>query len=172
MCQSQMNDHIDSLNNCNNNYILALNYVYNLGVVFRNYQCVEDGLNFFCDAINFLCEVSTDNSSLLSEECVQIRDNQCLAEWRIVRNLFNASLPDCNTFNEGANLTVSDISSLPCPAHLDVFCGLCLPICGEQFPFNDSVETAFNAWKIILLIVSLSGGVVNLIVSIIKHKKM
>jgi len=169
MCQSLS---IDLLNDCSNEYISSLNGLYYFGTIFRNYECLEDGLNFFCDAISFFCGGPTNDSSLLGEECVQIRDNKCVAEWATVENLFNASLPDCSSFNEDSNLTIPDISTVPCPSPLRKFCGLCLLVCGNQFPFSDSVETAFYVWQIIFLIISLSGGVINLIVSIIKYENM
>jgi len=171
LCQSELNITGDFLNDCNDT-ISAFNQVFNLGAVFKDYQCLNDGLKFFCDAIYFLCNGSTNVPSFLSEDCVQVRDDQCAPEWRSVGNLLNASLPDCSSFDEGANLTVSDIPVLPCPDNFGVFCGLCLPICGQALPFSDSAVTAYNVWQIILLIVLLTGAIITWIASIIKRKTM
>jgi len=171
ICQSHYNQTTDGLSDCEYNnlsVIKSLQSVYNLGARFGNLECIEDGLQFFCHAINFL---SGDTNSLLalSEECVQIRDNQCAAEWRIVKSLFNISLPDCNSFNQSA---VSDIQHLPCPNNFGVFCDfLCLPLCSDS-PHKDGITAAYNIFSIALYLISIAGGIITLIVSVIKRKKM
>ena len=171
VCQFKLNKSTDLFNNCSN-IASNLNHVYSLGAILQNDRCVEDGVDFFCDVIDFLCDGSTNSSLSLSEECVQIRDNQCAGEWRVVENFLNLSLPDCSSFDEGANLTVSITPQLPCPDDFGVFCGLCLPICGRTFAYSDSVVTAYNVWQIITLIIGLTGGVITLIASIVKHTTM
>ena len=171
ICQSQTTDVLNDCDYDNLSAIIALQSVYNLGAGLGNLDCSEDGLQFFCHAINFL---SDDHNGLLSlsEECVQIRDNQCAAEWRIVKSLFNTSLPDCNSFNKSDNLTVSDISHLPCPYNFGVFCDfLCLPLCSGE-PHKGSVVAAYNIFSITLYLISIVGGIIALIVSVIKRKKM
>ena len=160
------------LNECNTSAIIALQSVYNVGVKLGNNQCAEDGIYFFCNAIDLLCNEHVCNSSLsMYEECVQIRDNQCAAEWRIVKNLFNTSLPDCSYFSDGDNITILDIPTLPCPDGFGVFCGLCLPKCGKT-PYSHDVVTAYDALSIGLCLISLTGGVICLIFSILKRKRM
>jgi len=172
LCQFQLNDSANLLNDCGNNYLSSLNYVYSIGNIFQNSRCVEDGLIFFCNAINFLCGNSSNSSSSLREECAQVRDEQCIAEWRVIENLINAPLPDCNSFDDGANLTVSDISVMSCPDGFDIFCGICHPKCGESFQFNDRLVAAFDTWAIVLWVINFTGGIITLIVSIKKRNNM
>ena len=137
---------------------------------------MENGLHFFCGAINiFFCDEflwGDGNGTLsLTEECVQIRDNQCAAEWRIVGNLFNLSLPDC-IFDDGDDLIVSDIPPLPCPDHFGIFCvSLCLPLCGEPF-LTDISSTTNSKWLTGLYVLSFIGGIMTLIASVVKRKTM
>jgi len=159
---------------CSISDVSALNSVYNVGIMLGNEQCTEDGLEFFCNAVSFLCNdylwSDGNSTSSLSEECVQIRDNQCATEWRIVENLFNLSLPDCSSFDEGANLTLSDAPILPCPNDFGVFCGLCLPLCSSPLPKD--IRTTYAALTIVLFVITLIGGVIVLITSIRKRKTM
>ena len=151
---------------------MALQSVYNLGVRLGNNQCMEDGIHFFCNAINLLCNDHDCNSSLsLSKECIQIRDNRCAAEWRIVQNFFTSSLPDCSGFDDGDNTTIPEIPTLPCPDGFEVFCGLCLPKCGST-PYSHGIATAYDALSIGLCFISLIGGAICLIFSIIKRERM
>jgi len=170
LCQRKLNRTAELFNNCSN-ITSTLNYVYSLGFILHNDQCVKDGLDFFCKVINFLCDGSNSFSSL-TEECVQIRDNQCSGEWRIVDNFLNLSLLHCSSFDEGANLTESVTPQLPCPDDFGVFCGICLPLCGESLSYSDSVVTAYNASLIIMLVISFIGGMITLIASIVKHTTM
>ena len=166
-CQSKLNISVDLFSNCTAS---SLNYVYSFGDILHNDQCVEDGLEFFCSAFDFLCDGVYSLS--LSEECSQIRDNKCATEWRIVENFVNITLLDCSSFDEGVNLTVSVTPQLPCPDDFGVFCGLCLPICGETLQYTDSVVTAYDVWLIVMLVISLIGGVITLIASIVKRATM
>ena len=174
-CESISNESLClTCDDCDMSEVTALYSVYNVGAMLGNRHCTEDGLNFFCNAVSFLCHDFLNNNSnstlSLSEECVQIHDNQCAAEWRIVENMFNLSLTDCSSFDDGANLTVSDAPMLPCPDDFGVFCGLCLPLCENPLP--SEVRTIYTAVTIVLFIISLIGGVIALITSIIKRKKM
>jgi len=156
---------------CNISEVIALYSVYNVGARLKTKQCTEDGLNFFCNAISFLCDDQLeDYTPSLSEECVQTRDDNCVAEWRIVENLFNLSLPECSSFNDNINLTVSNASILSCPDDFSVFCGLCFPLC--QSPLPRGVRTAYTAVTVVLFIISIVGGVIALIASIRKRKQM
>ena len=167
MCQSE---NINLFENCLAPEATAISTVYNIAE--RKSSCTRNGLQFFCEAISFLCDGSTNISSTLSKECVQTRDNRCAGEWRIVENFLNLSLPDCSSFDEGANLTVSNIPVLPCPDTFGVFCGsLCFPLCGEPVLAEDLADV-YNVMMILLYVINLTGGVITLIASIIKRKTM
>jgi len=176
MCQKYIsNESIYLLDNCSSTEATAISFVYDIASKNGRSQCVVNGMQFFCDAITFLCEdftFSNMSSSLLSEKCVQIRDNQCGAEWRIVENFFNLSLPDCDKFDSGISITyASDIPNLQCPDKFREFCGsVCLPVCGE--PLAGDVVDVFKISIVVFYIISLTGGVITLIVSIIKRKTM
>jgi len=174
MCQQSIsNESINLLNNCSATEATALSTMYGIAINDNRNECSENGLSFFCNSIAFLCGISSFsyNSTLsLSEECVQIRDNFCAAEWRIVKNIFNLSLPDCNSFNDDSTAT-SDIPRLLCPDKFGEFCSsVCLPVCHE--PLIGNIESIFKIMIIVLYIISLTGGVITLIASVVKRKTM
>ena len=162
-------------NNCSNvsvSAIRGLQVVYALSTEFENSRCSEDALPFFCTAIKSVC-VDNINSPSLSEECIDVRDNKCSSEWRIAENLFNILLPSCLSFKNRTNVTFSSAPIQPCPDISEVFCGsLCLPSCHEMAVFKDGVYTAFRVWFIVLYFVSLIGGVITIIASIVYREKM
>jgi len=169
------NESIYLLDNCSSREATALSFVYGTASKRERSECTNNGMQFFCNAITFLCGGFTflcNISSSLNEECIQIRDNRCAAEWRIVENLFNLSLPDCDNFDDGTSITIaSDIPNLQCPDKFREFCrSVCLPVCGK--PLSGDIVDVFKIMIIVLYIISLTGGVITVIVSIIKRKKM
>lgn len=143
--------------------------VYSLSVVLENGQCGEAVLQFFYNAIN----ATNNNNYTLIRDCLKIRDDICAAEWRIAEIFFNASLPDCNSFDEDANFITGRAPTLSCPDDFGVFCGsLCQPLCDEISIFNDTVTVVYEILNIILHTLSLIGGVVTFIVCCVHRKKM
>ena len=140
-----------------------------LSVALGNDQCSEAVLQFFCNAIN---AIDTDNYTLINE-CSKVRDDECAAEWRIAENFLNASLPDCGSFDTGANFTTARAPVLGCPDDFGVFCGsICQPLCDEISIFNDATTDAYKVLNITFHIMSLIGGVVTLLACCLRRKKM
>ena len=163
---------IQVVDNCSNtSAVRALQLVYVLGEMFENNYCVVDAVSFFCATINSLCVDNTTTN--LHEECIQVRDNRCSSEWRVAENLFSISVPSCDSFKNGTNITFSSAPIQTCPDMFAVFCGsLCLPLCQEVTMFSDGVDTAFRVWFTVLYAVNLIGGVINVIASIVYRQKM
>ena len=177
VCRSQLNYSIEALSSCNDvqaSAVTALAFVYSLGIMLDRRSCVEDGMSFFCNSTAVLCG-NASGSSMLTEECVEIRDNDCAMEWRIVGNLLpNVSVPDCSSFDTDANLTFSvAVSPRTCPNNFDVFCDtFCLPVCGEASPYSDSITSFHNVWSILMFAISVAGGTVAFIAFYLKRETM
>ena len=177
MCQSEMNQSVQIFSNCNDiqaSAVTTLGLLINLGNVLDSRSCFEGGRSFFCNAITVLC--GTDSgSSLLNEQCVQVRDNDCVVEWRIIGSLLsNVSIPDCSSFDDGANLTFSGAALTPsCPEDFDLFCNsLCFPVCGEISPYSDSVTDFYYIWFTSMTVISIIGGIVAFIGFFFKRDTM
>ena len=165
LCQAKLNQ---SMNNCGDNLMITeLGLVYNAASKLGNSQCTENALSFFCNATYSLCD--DDNALSLSEECVQVRDDNCAAEWRIVDNLLNASSLDCGTFQTAND---SFVPTLMCPDNFETVCNsLCLPSCGFTV-HSDAVTIVYRVLLSFSFIFLLIGGVITLIASVIKREKM
>ena len=169
---------VEVLNNCSDVQssaaITALGYVYILGDMLNSRTCVEDRISFLCNSIAVLCG-NDSGSSVLSEQCVQVRDNDCAIEWRIVGNLLsNVSIPDCSSFSDGTNLTFSVVTPVQtCPDDFDVFCNaVCLPVCGEVSPYSDTIHNLFSVWTIITFVICVTGGIIDFVAYYLKRKIM
>ena len=166
LCQTELNQTGNLFNNCSDNLITELNLVYNAASMLDNHRCTENALPLFC---NTTC--SDDNTLPQSEECVQVRDDNCAAEWRIVDNLLNGSSLDCATFKSETDLKLSFVPIL-CPDNFEVVCNsLCLPSC-DLIPHSNGVTTAYRVWSSCFLILLLTGGVITLVACFLKRKKM
>ena len=150
--------------------ITELNLVYNAASKLDNSRCTQNSLSYFCNATYSLCD--DENVLSLCEECVQVRDNDCAAEWRIVDNLLNSSALDCGSFNTANDLNLSIIPTLMCPDNFDVVCNsLCLPSC-DFTPHSNGVAIAYRIWSSSFYILSLIGGVITLVACFSKREKM
>lgn len=176
-CQPGMNQSVEVLSSCDDiqaSAVTALDFVYDVGGTLDISSCVEDAMLFFCNSTAVLC--GNDNgSSMLHEQCVQVRDNDCAVEWRIVENLLlNVSVPDCSSFDDGANLTFSEaVPAQTCPNGFDLFCNtFCLPVCGETFIFDGNITNLYFIWVILTFVICVTGGIIDFIVFYLKRKSM
>ena len=153
---------------CNYNNSV-LNVVYNTAALFNNTRCMENISLFFNKVAYELCD-DNNNTSSLREQCMQVRDNSCAAEWRIAINILNVPLPNCDNFSKN---TSSTIPPLMCPDNYGIFCdSVCLPLCSEVSPLDDGITTATRVWTIFFYTFAIIGGVVTLIACFLNRKNM
>ena len=109
----------------------------------------------------------------ISEECEQVRDNDCPIEWRVLENFFGVPIPSCESFSENGTLTFSEAPPLNCSDQFDVFCGsLCLPLCSEFSQISHNAAVTANALTILFEVIGLIGGVITLIACFFNRKTM
>ena len=144
--------------------------VYDLSLLFGNTQCSEGVSQLFCNAAIDSIE---NDSYILTEQCLEVRDDKCAAEWRIVENIFGVPLPSCNSFNGSANFSSEKAPSLNCPDDFGTFCGsLCQPLCADISLYSNAASTAYTVLNIILHIVSTLAGVITIITCCIQRATM
>ena len=83
-----------------------------------NSRCNTSALPFFCDATYLLCGDESFMTNI-SEVCVQVRDDYCAVEWRVLENFLNIPIPDCDSYS--GNLTFTKAPPLDCPDQFDTF---------------------------------------------------
>lgn len=159
--------------NCNETNSEALQFIYYLSTLLENKQCTTNVFNFTCSTIEFEISNASNMDEDLIEKCIRVRDKKCSAEWRIAENLFDIMLPDCSSFSENANFTVSRAPILDCPDNFGVSCdSLCLPLCGAFSLFNNTVIVIYIVLNILLFTISIVAGVITLIACYFHRDKM
>ena len=125
--------------------------------------CSERVETLFCDAL-----MECSNESYVKDiVCQQVRQEYCTAEWRMleVHNQTDG-LIDCEEYGETALLNCGDQFDLAYHG------SVCLPLCGEFSQYSE----AYTKPRIVILTVSLLinviGGIIVIIVSFKKKKKM
>lgn len=151
--------------------------IHAINLVLNNEQCSNAAVPFFCNATFLLCgDDSFDVSSFnmdLKKECLQVRDNDCTIEWRILENIFNVPIPSCESFAVNKNLTFSKAPALTCPDQFNVFCdSVCLPSCEDFSQYSDDATLASYVLVFVFQLIGLISGVITLIACLFNRKKM
>ena len=85
-------------------------------------------------------------------------------------------LPVCEALSVGneSSVMIVDNNSEPLRCHYQFkeFCGVCLPLCASFSQYTDQVKIGERTILVIAAILSIIGGVVVIIASVIRKKKM
>ena len=139
----------------------------------HNDQCLNSAIQFYCNATQVPCD---DNNTFilgLQEQCIQVRDNDCAVEWREYENCFDTLLPNCTSFAEDGNLTLSKDAALVCPKEFDLYCdSFCLASCEDFYLLSKNTISGTNVVVVIVTILGLLGSIFTLIVCILNRRKM
>ena len=139
----------------------------------NNDQCNNAAIPFFCKAIFSLCSDNTFVAEDLEEECVNVRDDNCTIEWRVLENIFSVPIPSCESFIANGTLTFTTAPLLTCPDQFNVFCNsVCLPSCSDFSLFSEDATFINYAFMVIFELIGLISGVITLIACLFNRKKM
>ena len=125
--------------------------------------CSERVETLFCNAL-----MECSNESYMKDiVCQQVRQEYCTAEWRMleVHNQTDG-LIDCEEYEETAPLNCSDQFGLANDG------SICLPLCGEFSQYSEVYTTPHVVFYATSLSMSAIGGIILVVVSIRKRKKM
>ena len=143
--------------------------MYELSVVLENDQCSDAISQFYCNAVDTV----NNHSHNLITECLEVRDDICAAEWRMVESFLDFTLPSCNNFYGSKNFTSEKAPALSCPAGFDIFCGsLCQPLCDEFSLFSDVATVAYRVLNVMFHVVAIIAGVVTILACCVHRTKM
>ena len=166
------NQNESSYNICLNISLSLIQALHAVNLVLENEECIKAAIPFLCNATFLLC---SDNSLVLDlkEECIQVRDDYCTTEWRVLENIFNAPIPSCDSFSVNANLTFAKAPPLTCPDQFDTFCdSVCLPSCKDFSQNSHAATVVSHVLTIIFEAVGLISGVITLIACLFNREKM
>ena len=98
--------------------------------------------------------------------CQEIRQQYCTAEWRLLEMTESEGLFDCSEYGETASLNCSDQFDLTNNG------SACLPLCGEFSQYSESFTAFLPTWLAIFSGLNVIGGIICLVVSVYKIKKL
>jgi len=125
--------------------------------------CVNNATkDLFCTALR-----NCNNTLLVNDiMCQEVRQDYCTLEWRSLELNESEKLINCDEYGETAPLNCSEQFGL------DKNETICSPLC-DKFSQHDEVFTIIYSYVfLILTFISFIGGIIVLIVSIRKWKKM
>ena len=121
-------------------------------------ECSAAIFPFLCQYVYPPCDGNGSTQFITQEQCINIRDDLCEAEWRIAMTIEHGNLlPVCETFGTGSVTTVNNTEPLRCHYQSKEFCGVCLPLCGifSQYPdYGIFTETAVVIAVGVLVLIS------------------
>ena len=98
--------------------------------------------------------------------CREIRQQYCTAEWRILELNGSEELINCTDYGETAPLNCSD------PFGLANNGLVCLPLCDKFSQFSKTFTDFYPFWLAIFSGLNVIGGIISLVVSVYKIKKL
>ena len=126
-------------------------------------ECTNVVLHFVCQYVYPPCDGNGSALTITNEQCVNIRDEVCAQEWRIILNTeYRTLLPDCEAKNES--------EPLKCHHHFKEYCSICLPVCGEYSLTSDEDNKIEKVVLILFGTFGLVGGIIVLVVAIVRRK--
>ena len=98
--------------------------------------------------------------------CQKIRQEYCTAEWRVLELNESEGLIDCSDYGETAPLNCSD------QFDLDNNGSICQPLCETFSQFSETFITNFSIWHAVCSGLNVIGGIISLMISVYKIKKL
>ena len=137
-------------------------------------ECSAVVLPFLCQYVYPPCDGNGTAQFITLEQCINIRDDVCKAEWRIAMTTEQGNfLPVCETFGTDAeSTTVNDTEPLRCHYQFKEFCGVCLPLCGVFSQYPDQVTFAVTAFVITGAVLVLISGFIFILIAVIRPSQM
>ena len=107
-----------------------------------------------------------DTACVKSIICQDIRQEYCTGEWRALELNESEELIDCTDYGETAPLNCSDQFGLANNG------SICLPLCKEFSQFSESFIAFFPTWLAVFSALNVIGGIICLVISMYKIKKL
>lgn len=151
-------------------------------------ECEAVAMPFLCLYFFGLCDSNGQVQLPSSQECETITSETCASETETVMGVFSSllqceSLPsnsiECAVNSSGPSIapeTTEDNNStsgeINCQVDFFLDNRTCLPKCGEWGIFTKQVTATFIALEITASIIGIAGGIIALVVSLLRYKKM
>ena len=141
-------------------------------------ECSQIAIPFICQYVYPPCINDTSNQLITREQCNDVKDEVCAAEWLVAMAIFPGILPDCEilinqTLEDNPVVKQNDSNETFCIDQFDTYCDkLCVPSC-EHFSLYDEATTCYRkAIDIIASIIGLIGGTLFIIIAVRRRKNL
>ena len=140
-------------------------------------ECSAAVMPFICQYTYPPCDGNGSLLLITQEQCVNIRDDACVSEWRIaMATELGALLPTCEAIESGGNsssvVTRNDSEPLICHYQFKEYCGVCILLCGTFSQYPDQIKLTERGVIIFSAVLALLGGTLMFIAAIIRRKQM
>lgn len=137
-------------------------------------ECRNKFLSFLC--AQFIAPCNPDDPNAIrptAEECKEVRDDVCYAEWRLLElSRYAQLLPNCSSLNDSSE-SMDIRPDLVCNKQFGLFCdSLCLPLCKEFSQNSEGLTVLQDILFIFAAISSLIGGMIVIIIAIYRRNSM
>ena len=148
---------------------------------FSSKECLVTIIPFLCQYVYPPCDDNGDAKFITQEQCINIRDELCISEWQFaVTSDLGSLLPVCEAieFNSIDSISLIETednistSRIKCHHQFKEFCGVCLPLCATFSQYTDQVRISEDIIIITSGILAVIGGIIMLIVAVIRRKEM
>ena len=143
-------------------------------------ECLVAVIPFICQYVYPPCDGSGNAKLITQEQCINIRDEVCISEWRLaMATRLGSFLPICEEIDADSN-NISEIKEeevhtsepLNCHDQFKDFCGVCLPLCATFSQYTAEVRIREDIVIITSTILAIIGGMIVLTFAAIKRKEM
>ena len=144
-------------------------------------ECLAAVIPFLCQYVYPPCDDNGNAKFITQEQCINIRDEVCISEWRFaMASDLGSLLPVCeaiefNSIDSSSLIETEDnisTSRIKCHHQFKEFCGVCLPLCATFSQYADQVRISEDIIIISSGILAVIGGIIMLIVAAIRRKEM
>ena len=146
-------------------------------------ECREATKPFICHYIFPPCENNGGYRFISKDQCLNLQHVVCAREWIIALSIAPELVPDCERLNDtfGKNAGRSTVQSNEnssnisnCPENFGGFCNntKCFPLCSQFSQYDEITTTVRKIVDIFAAVLSILGGMLSIILIIIRRNKM
>lgn len=140
-------------------------------------KCYFMVMPFLCQYIYPPCNGNESSQFITYKQCVNIRDEACVSEWKFVMTTeLGSLLPICEAFSNKDNFSFIMEQNMSmfskCHYQFMKFCDLCLPLCDMFSQYPDQVKQIDEMFLIITAVFAIIGAIIVFFAAVVRRKEM
>ena len=142
-------------------------------------ECLMAVTPFLCQYVYPPCDGNGNVKRITQEQCINIRDQVCVSEWKIAMGTkLRSFLPNCEAMDtDNSDISVireeANVSEgMKCHYQFKEYCGVCLPLCGKFSQYTDQVRIGEDIVIICSSVIGAIGAIIMFAVAVKRRKEM